>query len=287
MTRQQLIDQIFSKGTYLCVGLDTDPEKLPEHLKGRPDAVFEFNKAIIDATLAYCVAYKINTAFYEAQGLKGWDAMERTVRYIPDTHFRIADAKRGDIGNTSTQYAKAFFEAMPFDAITVAPYMGADSVLPFLEYENKWTILLGLTSNSGARDFELLDCSRSQDVLVDGVHTQPTEHGKLFEFVLRKGNEWGSAGNLMFVVGATQADAFARIRELTPDHFYLVPGVGAQGGSLKDISEQALNKDCGLLVNASRAIIYASEKEDFAQEAGAIAQQYAYEMKGYLAALQR
>ncbi|RYY89429.1 MAG: orotidine-5'-phosphate decarboxylase [Chitinophagaceae bacterium] len=287
MTRAELIEQVFQKGTYLCVGLDTDPDKIPDHLKGNPDAVFEFNKAIIDATLEYCVAYKINTAFYEAQGLKGWDALDRTVRYIPKTHFTIADAKRGDIGNTSTQYAKAFFEAMPFDAITVAPYMGADSVQPFLAYEGKWTILLGLTSNPGARDFEMLDCSRSQDVLVDGVHTKPREEGKLFEFVLRKGNEWGSAGNLMFVVGATQADAFARIRELTPDHFYLVPGVGAQGGSLKDISEAALTRDCGLLVNASRAIIYASEGEDFAQEAAAIAQQYAFEMKGYLEALGR
>jgi orotidine-5'-phosphate decarboxylase len=287
MTRAQLVEQIFSKGTYLCVGLDTDPEKIPAHLNGHPDAVFEFNRRIIDATKDHCVAYKINTAFYEAQGLKGWEAMDRTVRYIPDTHFKIADAKRGDIGNTSTQYAKAFFEAMPFDAITVAPYMGADSVRPFLAYEGKWTIMLGLTSNPGARDFELLDCSRSQDILVDGVHTQPTETGSLFEFVLRKGSEWGSAGNLMFVVGATQADAFTRIRELTPDHFYLVPGVGAQGGSLKDISEKALNADCGLLVNASRAIIYASEKEDFAEEAAAIAQQYAFEMKGYLDALTR
>jgi orotidine-5'-phosphate decarboxylase len=287
VTRAQLVEQIFSKGTYLCVGLDTDPDKIPQHLQGHPDVVFEFNKAIIDATKDHCVAYKINTAFYEAQGLKGWEAMDRTVRYIPDTHFKIADAKRGDIGNTSTQYAKAFFEAMPFDAITVAPYMGADSVQPFLSYEGKWTIMLGLTSNPGARDFELLDCSHSTDILVDGVHTAPKESGYLFEFVLRRGVEWGSAGNLMFVVGATQADAFVRIRELTPDHFYLVPGVGAQGGSLQDISEKALNAECGLLVNASRAIIYASEKEDFAAEAGAIAQQYAFEMKGYLDALKR
>lgn len=287
MTRAELIQQIFQKGTYLCVGLDTDPDKIPDHLKGRPDAVFEFNKAIIDATKDYCVAYKINTAFYEAQGVKGWAALEQTVRYIPGTHFTIADAKRGDIGNTAAQYAKTFFETLPFDALTVAPYMGADSVQPFLAWEGKWTILLGLTSNPGARDFETLDCSCSQDVLVDGVHTQPREEGKLFEFVLRKGVEWGSAGNLMFVVGATQADAFARIRALTPDHFYLVPGVGAQGGSLKDISEAALTPDCGLLVNASRAIIYASEGEDFAEEAAAIAQQYAYEMKVYLDAVKR
>ncbi|GAA4327413.1 orotidine-5'-phosphate decarboxylase [Flaviaesturariibacter amylovorans] len=285
MTRAQLVEQIFQKGTYLCVGLDTDPEKIPDHLRSHPDAVFEFNKRIIDATLEHCVAYKINTAFYEAQGLKGWEALERTVRYIPDTHFTIADAKRGDIGNTSTQYAKAFFEALPFNSVTVAPYMGADSVKPFLGYEGKWTILLGLTSNPGARDFELLDCSRSTDILVDGVHTAPKETGKLFEFVFRAAQHWGSEGNLMFVVGATQADAFRQIRALAPNHFFLVPGVGAQGGSLRDISEQALNAECGLLVNASRAIIYASEGEDFAEEAAAIAGQYAFEMKSYLEAL--
>jgi len=285
MTRAELIDQIFSKGTYLCVGLDTDPDKIPDHLKTHPDAVFEFNRRIIEATKDYCVAYKINTAFYEAMGAKGWEIMERTVSIIPETHFRIADAKRGDIGNTAHQYARAFFEAMPFDAVTVAPYMGADSVQPFLGYAGKWAILLGLTSNAGARDFELLDCSRSTDILVDGVHTQPREEGKLYEFVLRKGIEWGSEGNLMFVVGATQADAFEAIRQTAPNHFFLVPGVGAQGGSLRELSEKALNADCGLLVNASRAIIYASEKEDFAAEAAAIAQQYAVEMKGYLDAL--
>lgn len=266
MTRSQLVHQIFEKRSYLCVGLDTDLAKIPAHLQAAPDAVFNFNKAIIDATKGHCVAYKINTAFYEALGVKGWEIMEQTVRYIPDTHFKIADAKRGDIGNTSAQYAKAFFETLPFDAITVAPYMGADSIRPFLEYSDKWTIVLGLTSNSGAADFEL----------------QKIGSDYLYQHVLKTVARWGTPDNLMFVVGATQAAAFAEIRELTPQHFYLVPGVGAQGGSLKDISENALISDCGLLVNASRAIIYASEKEDFAEEAKAIAQQYQYEMQAYL-----
>jgi orotidine-5'-phosphate decarboxylase len=275
MTRQFLIQQILQKQTYLCVGLDTDLSKIPKYLQSHPDAVFEFNKAIIDATKDYCVSYKINTAFYEAMGLKGWDAMERTVNYIPSTHFKIADAKRGDIGNTSTQYAKAFFETMNFDAITVAPYMGEDSVRPFLEYEGKWAIVLGLTSNKGASDFEL------QKMVSDNGY----EHLRaemLYEKVLRKVSAWGTTENLMFVIGATQAEEFSNIRSIIPDHFLLVPGVGAQGGSLKDISENALTKDCGLLVNASRAIIYAGEKEDFDEEASAIAQQYQYEMKGYL-----
>jgi orotidine-5'-phosphate decarboxylase len=266
MTRKELVDQIISKQTYLCVGLDTDPAKLPEHLRSHPDPVFEFNRRIIDATKDHCVSYKINTAFYEAQGLKGWEALEKTVHYIPSTHFRIADAKRGDIGNTSSQYAKAFFETLPFDAITVAPYMGADSVKPFLEYEGKWTILLGLTSNPGSRDFEL----------------QPAGDGLLYEKVLRTAMEWGSPDQLMFVVGATQGGEFANVRKIAPDNFFLVPGVGAQGGSLKDISRQALTADCGLLVNASRAIIYASSGENFAEEAAAIAEQYRVEMGMYL-----
>ena len=266
MTRQQLTEQIFSKQTYLCVGLDTDLTKIPAHLQSHPDALFEFNRQIIDATKDHCVAYKINTAFYEALGVKGWEAIQRTVDYIPATHFKIADAKRGDIGNTSHQYAKAFFETMHFDAVTVAPYMGADSVLPFLEYEGKWTILLGLTSNKGAQDFEL----------------QKVGDAYLYEKVLQTASRWGTEENLMFVIGATQADSFTNIRKLTPAHFYLVPGVGAQGGSLQEISEKALIGDCGLLVNASRAIIYASEEEDFATEAAAIAQQYHWEMKSYL-----
>ena len=266
MTRQQLVKQIFKKRSYLCVGLDTDTTKIPKHLLSEPDPVFTFNKAIIDATKDLCVAYKINTAFYEALGVKGWAAMENTVRYIGDDHFKIADAKRGDIGNTSDQYAKAFFETLPFDAITIAPYMGEDSVKPFLQYDGKWAIVLGLTSNKGASDFEL---KKMGDEF-------------LYEKVLKTVSSWGSTENLMFVVGATQADELINIRKLTPNHFYLVPGVGTQGGSLKQISEKAMTKDCGILVNASRAIIYASKKEDFANEARAIAQQYQHEMSQYL-----
>jgi orotidine-5'-phosphate decarboxylase len=266
MTRSQLTEQIFRKKNYLCIGLDTDSTKIPKHLKSFADPVFEFNKQIIDATKDYCVSYKINTAFYEANGLKGWESMERTVNYIPSTHFKIADAKRGDIGNTSSQYAKAFFETLQFDAVTVAPYMGEDSVKPFLEYKDKWTILLGLTSNKGAQDFEL---QQAGDQL-------------LYEKVLQTASTWGTPDNLMFVVGATQAEQFSNIRKLTPNHFYLVPGVGTQGGSLKEISNKALIKDCGLLVNVSRAVIYASNGEDFADEASIIAQQYADEMAIYI-----
>jgi orotidine-5'-phosphate decarboxylase len=266
MTREFLYDQIKSKGSYLCVGLDTDPANIPAHLADHPDAVFEFNKAIIDATLDHCVSYKINTAFYEALGSKGWEIMERTFAYIPSTHFKIADAKRGDIGNTSSRYAKAFFEIMGADAITVAPYMGEDSIRPFLEYEDKWTIVLGLTSNVGARDFEL----------------QPSGDILMYERVITSVSTWGSPDHLMFVIGATQASEFTNIRKICPEHFFLVPGVGAQGGSLRDISEKAMIKDCGILVNASRAIIYASEEEDFAVEARAIAKQYQYEMGSYL-----
>lgn len=266
MTRQQLIEQIKKKQSYLCVGLDTDITKIPKHLLAEPDPVFSFNKAIIDATRDLCVSYKINTAFYEALGVKGWETMEKTVHYIGDEHFKIADAKRGDIGNTSDQYAKAFFETMPFDSITVAPYMGEDSVKPFLQYEGKWAIVLGLTSNKGANDFEL----------------KQTGDGLLYEKVLQTVSTWGTPDNLMFVVGATQADSFINIRKLTPHHFYLVPGVGAQGGSLKEISEKAMNNDCGILVNASRAIIYASEGGDFAEVARKVAAEYQNEMKIHL-----
>jgi orotidine-5'-phosphate decarboxylase len=266
MTRQNLIDQIRRKKTYLCVGLDTDINKIPKHLLSADDPVFEFNKQIIDATLEYCVSYKINTAFYEALGLKGWEAMEKTVNYIPSTHFKIADAKRGDIGNTSSQYAKAFFETLNFDAITVAPYMGSDSVLPFLEYKNKWTILLGLTSNPGAKDFEL----------------QKAGDEYLYEKVLTTASQWGSPDNLMFVIGATQTHWFEKIRQLTPDHFYLVPGVGAQGGSLQEISEKAMNKDIGLLVNVSRAVIFASATPEFAKQAAINARQYQSELAKFL-----
>lgn len=266
MNRRELVDQIRKKQSYLCVGLDTDLSKIPAHLRQEPDAVFAFNKAIIDATKDLCVAYKINTAFYEAMGLPGWQAMEKTVDYIPKDILTIADAKRGDIGNTSTQYAKAFFEAFHFDAITVAPYMGADSVKPFLAYKDKWTILLGLTSNEGAADFEL----------------QQMGGERLYEKVLRTASGWDTNDNLMFVIGATQAGEFENIRRIVPDHFFLVPGVGAQGGSLKEISQKAMNTDVGLLVNASRAIIYASGKEDFAEAARKTAQEYQAEMASYL-----
>ena len=294
MTRKQLIEQIKQKRSFLCVGLDTDITKIPGHLQAHPDAVFEFNRQIIDATKDLCVSYKLNTAFYEAMGLKGWEAMQRTVNYIPNEHFIIADAKRGDIGNTSSQYARAFFETLNFDAITVAPYMGEDSVKPFLEFENKWAIVLGLTSNPGSKDFEQLKVvgqatnnsdeatNNGDEATNNGNKAGNTEGGYLYESVLKKVSAWGNPRNLMFVVGATKASDLAGIRRIIPDHFLLVPGVGFQGGSLKEVSQYGMNADCGLLVNASRAIIYASEKEDFAAEARAIAQQYQAEMAGYL-----
>jgi len=286
MTRQQLVEQIFSKRTYLLVGLDTDPAKLPLHLRQKEDGTLLFNKAIIDVTKDYCVGYKINTAFYEAQGLKGWQVMEETVKYIPSSHFKIADAKRGDIGNTSSQYAKAFFETLNFDAITVAPYMGEDSIRPFLEFRDKWTILLGLTSNSGARDFELQRLLQPTTAGIEhgelALDTASHQTEALYERVLKTASSWGSEENLMFVIGATNSTEFSNIRNLTPEHFYLVPGVGAQGGSLKDISELAMTKDCGLLVNASRAVIYASGGEDFAEAAAKAAKAYAIEMDAYL-----
>ncbi len=284
MTRQHLIEQIQLKKSFLCVGLDTDISKIPTHLQSHPDAVFEFNKQIIDATKDLCVSYKINTAFYEAMGLKGWEAMQRTVDYIPAEHFTIADAKRGDIGNTSSQYAKAFFEVLNFDAITVAPYMGEDSVRPFLEYDNKWTIVLGLTSNKGAEDFQKLIVKYENEddqplILRSADHNKSTF---LFQKVIEKISHWGTPGNLMFVTGATKSADFAHIRNIIPDNFLLVPGVGFQGGSLQEVSRYGLNKDCGLLVNASRAIIYAGEKEDFAMEARAIAEEYQREMSTYI-----
>jgi orotidine-5'-phosphate decarboxylase len=282
MTRKELVAQIFKKRTYLCIGLDTDIEKIPKHLLSSPDPQFAFNKAIIDATKDLCVSYKINTAFYEALGAKGWESLERTVNYIPTEHFKIADAKRGDIGNTSQQYAKAFFETMDFDAVTVAPYMGEDSIRPFLEYENKWAIVLGLTSNTGSADFELKTITESTEVLEEGVHVTKTENVFLYEMVLKKVADWGSPENLMFVIGATQPDEFTNCRKISPEHFYLVPGVGAQGGSLKEISETAITKDCGILVNVSRAIIYASSQEDFAEQARKVAKDYQNEMDLFL-----
>lgn len=266
MDRKYLIRQIKERQSYLCVGLDTNIEKIPQYLQSHSDAVFEFNKQIIDATKDLCVAYKINTAFYEAYGVKGWQALEKTVNYIPSTHFKIADAKRGDIGNTSYQYAKAFFETIPFDALTVAPYMGSDSVKPFLDYENKWTIVLGLTSNEGSKDFQ----------------QQQIKDNFLYEEVIKKTSEWGNKENLMFVVGATKAGDISSIRKMIPEHFLLIPGVGFQGGSLAEVSKYGLNNDCGLLVNVSRAIIYAGNKVNFAQEARQIALQYQTEMKSLL-----
>lgn len=283
MTATALTEQILLKQSYLCVGLDTDITKLPAHLKERSDGVIQFNKAIIDATLPYCVSYKINTAFYESQGLKGWEIMKETLDYIPSTHFTIADAKRGDIGNTSTQYAKAFFEALNFDAITVAPYMGEDSIRPFLEYDNKVTIVLGLTSNIGSSDFQQLLLEEYDESLTMVPHiTQGSVEKRLYEHVLERVSTWGTKDNLMFVVGATQATEFERIRNIVPENFLLVPGVGAQGGSLKEVSRYGLNKNIGLLVNASRAIIFASGNEDFAIQAALVAENYQKEMAGYL-----
>ncbi len=255
MTRQQLIENIRSKGSFLCVGLDTDIKKIPEHLRDKEDPIFEFNKAIIDATAAYCVAYKPNTAFYESLGVKGWEALGRTVAYIREKYpdqFIIADAKRGDIGNTSSLYARAFFENLDVDALTVAPYMGFDSVKPFMEYDGKWVILLALTSNPGSHDFQFM---------TDMTGT------RLFEHVLETARKWGGEDKLMFVVGATQGAMFSEVRRVAPDNFLLVPGVGAQGGSLEDVVKWGINRDCGLLVNSSRGIIYASQGEDFAEAA--------------------
>jgi orotidine-5'-phosphate decarboxylase len=282
MNREQLVAQIKKKRTYLCVGLDSDIARIPRHLLNDPDPVFAFNKAIIDATRDLCVSYKINTAFYEALGVKGWIAMEKTVKYIGSDHFRIADAKRGDIGNTSSQYAKAFFEALTFDAVTVAPYMGEDSVKPFLEYPGKWAIVLGLTSNKGAEDFELKRIVDREDLLEEGMHITHEHTSYLYETVLKTVSSWGRSDNLMFVVGATQADEFINIRRLTPEHFYLVPGVGAQGGSLEEVSRKAMTRDCGLLVNASRAVIFASGGTDFAEKARVAALTLQREMDQYL-----
>jgi orotidine 5'-phosphate decarboxylase len=273
MTREELIKQIRTKQSFLCVGLDTDIKKIPQHLLQADDPIFEFNKAIIDATAPYSVAYKPNLAFYESLGVKGLLAFERTVAYLNENYpeqFIIADAKRGDIGNTSQMYARTFFETYNLDALTVAPYMGEDSVTPFLAYEGKWVILLVLTSNKGSHDFQLMEDAQ-------GV--------RLFEHVLTKSQTWGNADNMMYVVGATQGEAFKDIRRHAPNHFLLVPGIGAQGGSLHDVCQYGMNKDCGLLVNSSRGIIYASNGVDFAQVAAEKAREIQEEMARELKAI--
>lgn len=266
MNRTEIVAQIRKKKSVLCVGLDTDLSKIPAHLLREEDPAFAFNKAIIDATRDYTVAYKINTAFYEAQGLKGWQTMERTLDYIPRDIFTIADAKRGDIGNTSTQYAKTFFETYAFDSVTIAPYMGKDSVAPFLEFKDKWGIVLGITSNEGSLDF--------QHLLIEG---RP-----LYEHVLEKVASWGSPENIMFVVGATRKEQLAHVRSLCPDHFFLIPGVGAQGGDVDTVCKHTLNADAGVLINVSRGIIYAGNDEGFAEAAAAAAQEYQRQMSVYL-----
>ena len=252
MTKKELINHIKKKKSFLCIGLDTDISKIPTHLLDLEDPIFEFNKQIIDATKDLCVAYKPNIAFYESMGVSGWKSLQKTLDYIPNEIFTIADAKRGDIGNTSKMYARAFFENMNFDSVTVAPYMGSDSVTPFLEFEDKWAIVLALTSNKGGLDFQMIE----------------DENGKqLFEQVLETSKQWGSDENMMYVVGASRAEELLEIRAIVPNHFLLVPGVGAQGGSLKNVAKYGLNTDCGLLVNSSRGIIYAGNDVDFAQKA--------------------
>lgn len=270
MNKQQLLDNIRSKKSFLCVGLDTDIKKIPEHLLNEEDPIFAFNKAIIDATAPYCVAYKPNLAFYEAFGVKGIIAFEKTVKYIRENHpdqFIIADAKRGDIGNTSAMYARTFFEEYNLDAVTVAPYMGEDSVTPFLGYDGKWVILLALTSNKGSHDFQL---------------TESTDGEKLFQKVLRKSQEWAGCEQMMYVVGATQGQAFEEIRKIVPHHFLLVPGIGAQGGSLAEVCKYGMTSECGILVNSSRAIIYADKSEDFAKAAANAAKAVQQEMAAEL-----
>ncbi len=270
MNRTELFNQIKTKRTFLCVGLDTDTSKIPSFLNESEDAIFAFNKAIIDATAPYCVAYKPNLAFYEAYGLKGMIAFDKTVKYLKENypdHFIIADAKRGDIGNTSKMYALTFFKEYDIDALTVAPYMGEDSVTPFLGYDGKWVVLLALTSNKGSQDFQF---------------TEDKDGNRLFEKVLRKSQEWGDCDNMMYVVGATQGRMFEDIRKIAPEHFLLVPGVGAQGGSLEEVCKYGMNDQCGLLVNSSRGIIYASNGQDFAEVAAAKAKELSEQMDAEL-----
>lgn len=264
MTRQQLIDQIQEKKSFLCVGLDTDINKIPKHLLSAEDPIFEFNKQIIDATHQYAVAYKPNIAFYESLGSKGWASLEKTMEYIPKDVFTIADAKRGDIGNTSSMYARAFFENMHFDSITVAPYMGSDSVQPFLAFAQKWVILLAATSNPGALDFQQMKVNSTEDTL--------------FETVIKKSAEWGTSENLMYVVGATRPELLEKIREIIPNHFLLIPGVGAQGGSLSEVCKYGMTDECSLLINSSRGIIYADDSKVFARAAAKEAKKMQLEM---------
>lgn len=271
MKRNDLIENIKRKASFLCVGLDTDINKIPQHLRNSESPIFEFNKAIIDATAPYCIAYKPNLAFYESLGVEGWKAFEDTVKYIRDNYpdqFIIADAKRGDIGNTSKLYARSFFEHLDLDAVTVAPYMGEDSVTPFLGYEGKWVILLALTSNKGSHDFQLI---------------QDRDGRRLFENVILTSQKWAGADEMMYVVGATQGSMFTDIRAVAPDSFLLVPGVGAQGGSLEEVARYGMTEDCGLIVNSSRGIIYASQDEDFAEAAAREAAKLAADMKKLLA----
>lgn len=273
MNKQQLFENIKRKKSFLCVGLDTDIKKIPEHLLREEDPIFAFNKAIIDATADYCIAYKPNLAFYECMGVNGWIAFEKTVRYIKENYpdqFIIADAKRGDIGNTSSMYARTFFDELDIDSVTVAPYMGEDSVSPFLSYEGKWVILLALTSNKGSHDFQL---------------TEDKNGERLFEKVLRKSQEWGNDEQMMYVVGATQGQAFEDIRKIAPNHFLLVPGVGAQGGSLADVCKYGMNNNCGLIVNSSRGIIYADNTEKFAEVAREESRKIQLEMEQELKAI--
>jgi orotidine-5'-phosphate decarboxylase len=278
MTRQQLISQIRTKKSFLCVGLDPDLTKIPKHLLSEADPIFSFNKAIIDATHEYCVSYKPNSAFYEAHGVKGFQSLVKTIDYIKinyPQHFIIADAKRGDIGNTSAMYARAFFDEMKADAITVAPYMGSDSVKPFLSHKNKWVVLLALTSNEGAFDFQT---SAQEDITV----TTGNGELSLFERVLTVSKQWGTEENMMYVIGATKAIWLEKVRDIIPDHFLLIPGVGAQGGSLEEVCKYGLTKDIGLLINSSRQIIYASNKEDFAARAAEEAKKLQTEMRAYV-----
>jgi orotidine-5'-phosphate decarboxylase len=275
MTKEELFHQIKSKNSYLCIGLDSDIDKLPKHFLKESDPIFAFNRQIIDATIDYAVAYKPNLAFYESQGAKGWESLAKTMEYLPKDVFTIADAKRGDIGNTSNHYAKAFFDELDFDSITLSPYMGHDAIAPYLNYEDRWAIILALTSNESSKDFEQL-------MVADDESSSNREQQKLYETIISKSLTWAHNDRMMYVVGATKADEFISIRKLIPDHFLLVPGVGAQGGSLEEVSKNGMNSQCGLLVNSSRGIIFASQDKNFATMAASKAKAMQILMKEYL-----